>query len=118
MVIDGVVVGLGLVCFVVLIWGAWLTIKLNDFDRALEGFESSFGDIEQGLAIIGSVMKQIPDMMPSFHLPQENPLQTLVSMWVNNVKKSNDNITKPARDTEGRFTHGSEIAEKTTEATQ
>ena len=111
-------VGLGLGGFAVLIWGAWLTMKLNDFERILDGFEASFADVEQGLAIIGSVMKQIPEMMPSFHLPQENPLQTLVSMWVNNVKKSNDNITKPPRDDAGRYTHGTEIEENTTEATQ
>ena len=111
---DGVMVGLWLGCGILLLWGGWLSIKLNRFERGLNDFESSFADIEQGIVVIGGVLKQIPDMMPNFHLPQENPIQTLITMWMQNVNKNNDNITEPPRDDAGRYSDGTQIEQEAT----
>jgi|APSaa5957512535_1039671.scaffolds.fasta_scaffold133119_3 hypothetical protein len=110
-------VGLWLGSVLLIIWCGWISFKLNGFTDDLGGFEESFSDIEQGLAIIGNVLQQIPEMMPNFHLPQENPLQTIINLWLQNVNKSNDNITKPVRDDEGRFTNGALKEENDSEKT-
>ena len=114
----GLMAGLWLGCVLLVIWGIWISQKLRVFDNSMTGFEDSFSDIEQGLAIIGNVLQQIPEMMPNFHLPQENPLQTIINLWLQNVNKSNDNITKPVRDDEGRFTNGALKEENDPEKTE
>ena len=87
-------------------WLIWASLQINKFNLKIEEYQVHIGQIEKAMGIMGGVLQQIPDMVPQFHLPQENPIQTLINAWLGSKAGGDFNNDPYVRDDNGRFDNG------------
>jgi len=91
--------------------------QLNErgkFADGAEGLHERLDVLEDSLKIVGSVLEQLPALMPSFHLAS-NPL-TQILEFINQMRGEAETPSiegAALRGPEGRFTDGTEESEET-----
>jgi hypothetical protein len=85
------------------------------FSDGAEGLHERLDVLEHSLGIVATVLEKLPELVPSFHLPQANPLsQILEFLQSMKVEESGEPSYEGAtlRGAEGRFTDGTEESEQ------
>jgi len=85
-------------------------LERSKFSDGAEGLHERLDVLENSLGIVATVLEKLPELVPSFHLPQANPLSQILeflqSMKVEPEEPSYEGAA--LRGAEGRFTDGEE----------
>jgi hypothetical protein len=87
-------------------------IERGKFTEGAEGLHERLDLLEDSLTVVANVMSNLDQLVPSFHLPQQHPIQALLEflqMMRGEGEPSNEGAA--LRDPEGRFTDGDSSAE-------
>lgn len=87
-------------------------MERTKFSDGAGGLHERLDILEDSLTIVANVMSNLDQLVPSFHLPQQHPLQALLEffqMMRNEGEPSNEGAA--LRDPEGRFTDGDSSSE-------
>jgi len=82
------------------------------FSDGAEGLHERLDVLENSLTIVANVLERLPELVPSFHLPQQHPIQALLD-FLKTMRGEPEPSSEGAalRDPEGRFSDGDEGTE-------
>lgn len=111
---DPTFINLGLTFGLVLaaVWFTIITSRLQTSLKQIDEGDSMLEEIRESIEVVAQVLSRLPEMLPSFHLPQNNP-------WVGVVEKLFEKYTgqkvssaaSDPRDDTGRFIDGERTEE-------
>ena len=80
-------------------------MERTKFSDGAEGLHERLDVLENSLSIVAQVLEKLPEIMPSFHLPQAHPLQALLE-FLQVMRGEGEPSSEDAalRGPEGRFT--------------
>lgn len=111
---DPTFINLGLTFGLVLaaIWFTIITSRLQESLKQIDNGDMMLEEIRESIEIVGQVLNRLPELMPSFHLPQNNPLisamEKIYEIYTGNKVSSTDS---DPRDDTGRFIDGERTKE-------
>jgi len=91
-------------------------MERTKFSDGADGLHERLDILEDSLTVVANVMSNLDQLVPSFHLPQQHPLQALLEffqMMRNEGEPSNEGAA--LRDPEGRFDGDSSAEESSGE---
>jgi hypothetical protein len=89
------------------IWFTIITSRLQTSLKQIDDGEMRLEEIHESIEVVAQVLSRLHELVPSFHLPQTNPLisvaERIYEMYTGNKVSSTD--SEPRDDT-GRFIDG------------
>jgi len=106
---DPTFINLGLTLGLILaaIWFTIITSRLQASLKQIDNGDMMLEEIRESIEIVGQVLNRLPELMPSFHLPQNNPLIALAEkLYENYTGTKVSSAPREPRDDTGRFIDG------------
>jgi hypothetical protein len=106
---DPTFINLGLTFGLVLaaVWFTIITSRLQASLKQIDNGDMMLEEIRESIEIVGQVLNRLPELMPSFHLPQNNPLIALAEkLYENYTGTKVSSASSEPRDDTGRFIDG------------
>jgi hypothetical protein len=92
-------------------------MERTKFSDGADGLHERLDVLEDSLSIVAQVLEKLPEIMPSFHLPQAHPLQALLE-FLQMMRGEGEPSSEDAalRGPEGRFSDGDSSTEESSGA--
>jgi len=87
-------------------------MERGKFNEGAEGLHERLDMLENSLTVVANVLQNLDQLMPSFHLPQQHPIQALLDFLKNMHGEEPSREGAALRDPEGRFSDGDSSAEE------